>query len=127
MVLWWRLEYKNASKEALMKRPLLVGAGFLAVLTALGVGQSVLEKAAHAQASKATQAPRFEVDPFWPKPLPNHWLLGNTIGLHVDEQDNVWIIHRGAANLNNDERGIDNKIYECCTGAPPVLVFDKAG
>ena len=22
------------------------------------------------------QAPRFEVDPLWPKPLPNHWVLG---------------------------------------------------
>ena len=26
-------------------------------------------------------APRFEVDPLWPKPLPNHWVLGQVIGL----------------------------------------------
>ena len=46
----------------------------------------------------------FEVDPLWPKPLPNHWLLGMTIGLWVDEQDHVWIIHRGAATLHANER-----------------------
>src|SRR5262245_9813229 len=39
-------------------------------------------------------APRFEVDPFWPKPLPNHWVLGSTIGVSVDSRDHVWIIHR---------------------------------
>src|SRR6187399_1550325 len=50
-------------------------------------------------------APRFEVDPFWPKPLPNHWLLGSTIGVAVEPQDNVWIIHRSSATLNNNERG----------------------
>ena len=39
-------------------------------------------------------APRFEVDPLWPKPLPNHWLLGSTVGVSVDSRDHVWIIHR---------------------------------
>ena len=110
-----------------MKRRLLIAAGFLAVLAALGITQIVLGKVAQAQAQNKPQAPRFEVDPFWPQPMPNHWLLGNTIGVHVDEQDNVWLVHRGAANLNNDERGIDLKIAECCTAAPPVLVFDKSG
>ena len=42
----------------------------------------------------------FEVDPFWPKPLPNHWVLGSAIGVSVDAQDHVWIIHRGADTLN---------------------------
>src|SRR4026208_383616 len=44
--------------------------------------------------AQAPQAPIFEVDPFWPKPLPNHWVTGSTIGLSVDAQDNVWTIHR---------------------------------
>src|ERR1700690_3404700 len=42
----------------------------------------------------AVMAPRFEVDPFWPKPLPNHWILGQTIGVSADTQDHIWIIHR---------------------------------
>ena len=43
---------------------------------------------------RSVQAPVFEVDPFWPKPLPNHWVTGSTIGLSLDAQDNVWTIHR---------------------------------
>jgi hypothetical protein len=76
---------------------------------------------------RAVQAPRFEVDPLWPKPLPNHCVLGQAIGIWVDAQDNVWIIHRGSDTLNNNERGLELKTGDCCAGAPPVLVFDKAG
>ncbi len=32
--------------------------------------------------------------PLWPKPLPNHWILGQVIGVSVDSNDNVWIVHR---------------------------------
>jgi hypothetical protein len=60
-----------------------VVATFLAVLIVLGVTSSMLEKKAAVQAS-GLQAPRFEVDPLWPRPLPNHWLLGMTIGVSVD-------------------------------------------
>jgi DNA-binding beta-propeller fold protein YncE len=65
----------------------------------------------------------------WPKPLPNHWLLGSTIGVSVDAQDHIWIIHRSSATLNNNERGaeLDPPTGECCKGAPPVLEFDQAG
>ena len=35
------------------------------------------------------QAPKFEVDPFWPKPLPNGWVLGQTIGLAVMRRQHV--------------------------------------
>jgi len=73
------------------------------------------------------EAPKFEVDPLWPKPLPNHWVLGMTIGIWVDDQDNVWIIHRGADTLNANERALELKVGECCAAAPPVLVFDPAG
>ena len=45
----------------------------------------------------SVQAPRFEVDPFWPKPLPNHWVIGAVIGVAVDGKDNVWIIHRAGS------------------------------
>jgi len=110
-----------------MRRNLIIGAVFVSVLAALGVAQLVLGKVVVAQNQSAVQAPRFEVDPFWPKPLPNQWLLGNTIGLFVDPQDNVWIVHRGVANLDNNERGLELKISDCCTAAPPVLVFDRGG
>ena len=111
------------------QRHLWIGSAFLALIVALGVGQLVLERAVDAQAKAGVQAPRFEVDPMWPRPLPNHWLLGSTIGVSVDAQDHVWIIHRSSATLNNNERGaeLDPPTGECCKGAPPVLEFDQAG
>src|SRR5437773_7851789 len=110
-----------------MKRNLLIGATFVAVVVMLGFGQARLVRAA-AQ-SKGAQAPIFEVDPLWPKPMPNHWLLGSTIGVWVDDQEHVWIIHRSSATLNERERGLEVSppTGECCAGAPPVLEFDQAG
>src|SRR5690554_2371635 len=111
------------------KRNLIVGTSFVVVLTALGVAQSLMDKAAAAQAKAGVEAPRFEVDPLWPKPLPNHWLLGMTIGVGVDKNDNVYIIHRGAPTLNVKElyAAQNPPMSECCIAAPPVLVFDPAG
>jgi DNA-binding beta-propeller fold protein YncE len=111
------------------RRSLFVGLALLVLLAGLGVTQQVLEKTAAAQAKAAVQAPRFEVDPMWPKPLPNHWVMGNVIGVGVDKQDHVYIIHRGAGSLEPKE------IYafanppqsECCLPAPPVLEFDQEG
>jgi DNA-binding beta-propeller fold protein YncE len=110
------------------KRNLFIGTILAALIIALGVGQSVLQYKADAQ-GRTVQAPMFEVDPLWPKPLPNHWLLGWTIGVWVDEQDHIWVIHRGAGGLNNNERGLelDPPISECCRTAPPILEFDQAG
>lgn len=108
------------------KRGLSIGALLFGVVALLGAGQAVLDNEADAKA-RTVRAPRFEVDPLWPKPLPNHWLLGMTIGVWVDEQDHVWIIHRGTPTLHANERALDLKVGECCTAAPPVLVFDQAG
>ena len=81
-----------------MKRHLSVGALFLVAAIALGAGSRALDRRATlAAAGPAVQAPRFEVDPMWPKPLPNHWILGQTIGVSVDAQDHVWIIHRAGS------------------------------
>ena len=85
-------------------RNLMIGGGFAALLLALGAGESVLDRTATAQAQGAMMAPRFEVDPLWPKPLPNHWVLGSTIGVWVDTDDHVWIIHRSSATLARNEK-----------------------
>jgi DNA-binding beta-propeller fold protein YncE len=110
-----------------MKRQLYVGTSLLAVVGALGVGSFLLEKKSVVQAA-TTMAPKFEVDPLWPKPLPNHWIMGQTIGVSVDAQDHVWIIHR-AGSLEPGELHAATKpqIAQCCAPAPPVLAFDQAG
>ena len=103
--------------------------GALVTTSVLGLiaGLALLKPAAAQQ--KMVEVPMFEVDPFWPKPLPNEGLLGNTIGVSVDAQDNVWITHRGAANLNNNEKGstLNPPVSICCAAAPPVLAFNQAG
>ena len=110
-----------------MKRRVCIGAMFLSAAAALGVGSIALDRRATVEAA-GVQAPRFEVDPLWPKPLPNGWLLGMAIGVWVDEQDHVWMIHRSSATLHNNEKGAELKppIADCCRGAPPVLHFDPA-
>lgn len=64
--------------------------------------------------------PRFEVDPAWPKPLPNHWLVGAVVGVAVDARDHVWITHRPSTLQPNETRSF-------WRAAPPVLEFDAAG
>jgi DNA-binding beta-propeller fold protein YncE len=110
-----------------MKRNLYIGAAFSVLLIALGVGSTVLERRAAVEAA-GIQAPRFEVDPMWPKPLPNHWLLGMTIGVSVDAQDHIWIIHRGGSLERMENYLAANPpASECCMAAPPVLEFDEEG
>lgn len=76
----------------------------------------------------AVQAPRFEVDPLWPKPLPNHWVIGAVIGVTVDANDHIWIIHR-EGSLEAKEKYLASKppAAECCAPAPPILEFNEAG
>ena len=90
-------------------------------LTAIAVAGVLLHAA-------TPQAPRFEVDAFWPKPLPNHWILGQTIGVSVDAQDHIWIIHRpGSIEPGEHHLTANPPISQCCAAAPPVLEFDQAG
>ena len=116
-------------KPFLRKSNLYIASGLIMAFVGLSGVEALLERRAEAQGKAAVMAPRFEVDPLWPKPLPNHWLLGSAIGVSVDDQDHVWIIHRSSATLNANEKGLEAKpqTSECCAGAPPVLEFDQAG
>ncbi len=52
-----------------MTRNVRIATGFVAALVILGAGSMILDR--HSTVSAATvMAPRFEVDPMWPKPLP---------------------------------------------------------
>src|ERR1041385_9076467 len=79
-----------------MSRNRRVGAVFVTVFLALGITSVVLDRVTKVKAA-AVMAPRFEVAPMWPKPLPNHWVVGNVIGVTVDSNDHIWMVHRGAA------------------------------
>ena len=118
------------------KRNLVIGSTLLALIVAFGVGQTFVEEAANAAAPAGIQgtdamAPMFEVDPLWPKNLPNHGLMGPTIGVDVDSSDTIWVVHRNTENqfVLNTEIGMraDPPVAECCQPAPPVLAFDQDG
>jgi hypothetical protein len=139
-----------------VKRNFLIGGTLVAAVVALAVTERALEQVAQAQA-KTGQVPVFEVDPFWPKTMKDNWVFGQTIGLGIDEKDQVWIIHRGndPGNLDGTEfahppaaaprpagapagpggaaaqgtyyKPGPTRVSECCDPAPPVVAFDMAG
>jgi hypothetical protein len=87
-----------------------------------GLGLGLLPHAAFAE------GPQFKVDPFWPKPLPSNWILGQIGGLTVDAQDHIWINQR-PRSLTKDEAGAAQNPPQskCCVPAPPIMEFDAAG
>ena len=108
-------------------RKIIAAGALISVFFALVTSHNYFRESASA-ANNERQAPYFEVDPFWPQPLPNKWILGSTIGVAVDDRDHVFIVHRNDdGNFATQEIGIDNGIAECCTAAPPILEFDPSG
>ena len=105
--------------------PLILGAILLGTIAALGLTARALDEAA---AQTTVQAPKFEVDPLWPRPLPNQRVMGMTIGLAIDAQDHVWIVHRpdtlSAAELAAEQTPPTGA---CCRRAPPILEFAPDG
>ncbi len=107
-----------------MRRTLLAGGLLALAAIAIYVAQDRI-----AATSSAVEAPVFEVDPFWPQPLPNHWVLGAVVGVGVDSRDHVFVIHRQAPLNERTEIGAatDPPTGECCLPAPFVLEFDPDG
>jgi hypothetical protein len=104
-----------------MKRTIFITMTALAVTLAL-VTMFTWQPAAAAGGS----LPKFEPDPYWPKPLPNNWILGDVSGTSVDSHDHVWIIHRPRTTSDHDRYGAEGKA-DCCVPAPAVIEFDQAG
>jgi DNA-binding beta-propeller fold protein YncE len=93
------------------------GLGGVLVLSSLAIAQKV---------------PKYKVDPSWPKPLPNHWMLGHVETVVVDKDDHIWIAHYGGPlDRRNDhlDMGLAQNppLSECCIPAPEVMEFDAQG
>jgi DNA-binding beta-propeller fold protein YncE len=99
-----------------MKRShLLVAAGLLAAAFQNGP-------------ARADGVPEFKVEPFWPKPLPENWMLGQVSGIAVDKDDRIWIVHRPGTLVDDEKGALANPpATKCCKPAPPVLQFDAQG
>jgi NHL repeat len=93
-----------------------VGATIVAIITTL----------LFAALPACAQSPAFRVDPYWPRPLPNNWILGQVGGISVDAQDNIWVFQR-PRSLTGDEKAaaFDPPRAKCCVPAPSVLVFNQ--
>ncbi len=82
-------------------RNFYVGVTIAAVIAVLAIAQFTLQTVARAQENgSANRAGIYEVDRMWPKPLPNNWVLGSTVGLAIDARDHVFIVHRGQSSLD---------------------------
>src|ERR1700732_3803287 len=87
----------------LMKAKLFASLWFLFLLVVLVI--SVLSQTA---AAASGSVPRFEPDPYWPKPLPNNWMLGQVSGIFVDSHDHIWVNSRPRTLDNNDKNAALN-------------------
>ena len=84
----------------------------------IGLGLAVLTPPSLTQ--DLEDVPQFDVNAFWPQPLPNQWIIGAVAGVAVDTRDHVWVVHRPSTLQPNELRSE-------WTSAPPVLEFDQAG
>ena len=115
-------------RSFIRSRKFLIGASAAALLAVAASGSlhKNLIGSASAQPPGDVMVPMFQVDPYWPKPLPNHWVQAMTIGLSMDAHDNIWIIHR-PQTLEQKESYATRGEADCCIAAPDVLEFNEAG
>src|ERR1700730_1194641 len=76
------------------------------VLRNSGSLDRLLKKTGVYNTSSTGKTPGFVVDPSWPQPLPNNWLLGQIGGLYVDQHDHIWVYNR-ARTMSTDEAGLE--------------------
>src|SRR5258705_617754 len=71
--------------------------------------------------------PKFQIDPSWPKTLPNEWIFGQIGGIFVDAQDHIWINQRPGTLDAREKRASTAPNVKCCKPAPSVVEFDQEG
>lgn len=99
-----------------------------AAVIALAIGVGCILFVAFARAKSGPAMPIYKVDPFWPKPLPNKWIIQGVPDLVVDKDDHIWVMNR-PRDIMPDESGAatDPPRTDCCKAAPAVLEFDTEG
>jgi len=121
----------------------------ISILRNNGSLERLFKKSGVYNASRTGKTPGFVIDPSWPQPLPNNWLLGQIGGLYVDQHDHVWVYNR-ARSMTTEEAALEGAmpgakdengqpingigharafgpVADCCKAAPSVLEFDAEG
>ena len=93
-----------------IRKMLLSSVIALILFTALNIAQQHLEQTALA-VNNDRMAPQFVVDPYWPQPLANKWLLGRTIGIAIDERDHLYVVHRDQDSISGTVTTTTRKSY----------------
>ena len=75
----------------------------------------------------AQDAPVYKVDPFWPKRLPNKWIMQQVVDIGIDRQDRVWLINRPDPRPDEMGAATTPPRAECCTLGAEIMRFDAAG
>jgi DNA-binding beta-propeller fold protein YncE len=98
--------------------------GTVLMIVLIVVGARLFLRNGAAQAG----VPKFEVDPSWPKDLPNQWMMGQVSGIFVDSHDHVWVTNRPRSLEDHDKyAAFDPPQADCCKPAPAILEFDAEG
>ncbi len=72
--------------------------------------------------------PTFQVDPTWPREMPNDWIMGSVTAVFVDSQDHIWVTHLPETLTPEETSAVqDPPIGTCCVPAPVVIEFDPQG
>jgi len=77
-----------------------------------------LQSQAQTNAAKPSPMPKYEVDPYWPKPLPNGWVTSDVAFVWCDPQDHVIVLNR--QNLLDHD-------YDAGRQAPAIIEYDRDG
>ena len=111
--------------EKIMNQSRLMFTLITGVLVVIGCSQPMQRGAAP---QGVAGGPKYVVDPFWPKPLKDNWIVGQIAGLHVDTRDHIWILHRPNSLLADEKAAKpDQASTRCCIAAPAVIEFDPEG
>lgn len=73
---------------------------------------------AHQGVASAHDNIHFEVDPTWPRPLPDNWINGQVGGVCIDSHDHIAIV---------DRRDITEEEQETSVAVPTFVMFDLDG
>jgi DNA-binding beta-propeller fold protein YncE len=104
--------FVSERREGMQKRSALFSRAIGFVL-ALSLG-AICSLSSNAQTTPAA----FEVDPTWPKPLPNLWVTGGIGGVCIDAHDHVFVLNR---------RDLTDNEMDAARQAPPVIEFSPEG
>ena len=97
--------------------------------SALAQAKKVSKPSPPSPAAMVKTAPAFEVDPMWPRPMPDHYILGSATGVAVDSRDHIFVVNLTDSFNQRTESGLATNppTGECCMPAPNVVEYDAAG